>query len=222
MRRNLRYVLAAAVALILGATFAQTYARLAIPYYEVVTAAIANLYPWQVLDLSVVRDRSNPGASLRMTGEVRRSREDLAPAARVIVDVQVGEVIETPVVFWAVVFAWPMTTLRRRLTCVAVGIPIFLLLEAATTGCQLVHSMADASAMLAGEADPLTAWERWSRFLEAGGRFALELCAAVFTVALSRLHARRPASPLQADGSRTGAASCARVSFQTHCARQAR
>jgi hypothetical protein len=33
MRRNLRYVLAATVALILGATFAETYARLAIPYH---------------------------------------------------------------------------------------------------------------------------------------------------------------------------------------------
>jgi hypothetical protein len=123
--------------------------------------------------------------------EVRRSQDDLEPAARVIIHVQVGEVIETPVVFWAVVFVWPMATLRRRLVCVAVGIPMFLVLEAATTGCQLVHSMADASAMLAGEADPLTAWERWSRFLEAGGRCALELCAALLTVASSSWIARQ-------------------------------
>jgi hypothetical protein len=206
MRRNLRYVLAATVALILGATFAETYARLAIPYYEVVTSVIADLHPWRVLDLSLDRGRSNPGASLRMTGEVRRSRDDLEPAARVIIDVQVGEVIETPVVFWAVVFVWPMTTLRRRLVCVAVGIPMFLVLEAATTGCQLVHSMADASAMLAGEADPLTAWERWSRFLEAGGRFALELCAAVLTVALSAA-----ATPLEAVHSKLSSASKRRL-----------
>lgn len=185
MRRNLRYVLAAAAALIIGATCAETYARLATPYYEVVTSAIADLHPWRVLHLSVNRDRSNPGASLRMTGEVRRSREDPTPAARVIVRVQVGEVIEAPVVFWTVVLVWPMTTLRRRLVCIAIGIPMFLVLEAVTTGCQLVHSMADASAMLAGEVDPVTVWERWSRFLEAGGRFALELCAALLTVAVS-------------------------------------
>jgi hypothetical protein len=59
---------------------------------------------------------------------------------------------------------------------------VFLALEAATTGCQLLHSMAEASAILAGE-DPVTFWERWSRFLEAGGRFVLEVATALVTVA---------------------------------------
>jgi hypothetical protein len=83
-----------------------------------------------------------------------------------------------------------MATPRRRLACLALGIPVFLALEASTTGCQLVHSMAQASAMLAGEPDPLTAWERWSRFLEAGGRFALEVCSALSLIALSGVVAR--------------------------------
>jgi hypothetical protein len=38
--------------------------------------------------------------------------------------------------------------------------------------------------MLAG-ADPLTVCERWSRFLEAGGSFALEIGAALTVVALA-------------------------------------
>jgi hypothetical protein len=185
MRHKLRYALAAAIALTVGTMFTETYARLAIPYYNVVIAVIADMHPWRIVDLSVQHDRSTPNASLRMTGEVRRRREDFEPAGRVISRVNVGEVVETPVVFWTIVLVWPMATLRRRLFCVAVSIPVFLVLEAATTGCQLVHSMAEASAMLAGEVDPVTAWEQWSRFLEAGGRFALELCAAVLAVALS-------------------------------------
>jgi hypothetical protein len=67
--------------------------------------------------------------------------------------------VETPVLFGTVVPVWPMATLRRRLVCVAVGIAVFLVLEAATTGCQLVHSMAEASAILAGEVHPLAAWD---------------------------------------------------------------
>jgi hypothetical protein len=191
MRRNLSWVLTAVVALTVGATSAEAYARLAVPYYDVVTTAIADLHPWRVLNLAVDRDGSKPGASLRMTGEVRRLREDPAPAALVSSHVEVGEVVETPVVFWGLLLAWPMATLRRRLIGVALGIPVFLMLEAATTGCQLVHSMAEASALLAGETNPLTAWERWSRFLEAGGRFALELCAALLTLKLSAAETAR-------------------------------
>lgn len=185
MQRNLRFVLTAVVALTIGATGAEAYTRLAIPYYNLVTATIADFHPWRILNLAVVRDESKPDAALRMTGEVRHRREDPAPAAQVITYVQVGEVVETPVVFWSVLLGWPMATLRRRLICIALGIPMFLALEAATTACQLVHSMAEASALLAGETDPLTAWERWSRFLEAGGRFALELCAALLTVVVA-------------------------------------
>jgi len=191
MRRNVRYVVAAAVALMIGTKYAETYTRLAIPYFAVVTAVIANQHPWRVLDFSVGRYPPDPGVSLRMTGEVRRTREDLVPAAQVVVHQQVGEVVETPIVFWTLVLAWPMATLRRRLICVAAGIPVFLFLETATTGCQLMSAMADASAILAGEADPQTAWERWSRFLEAGGHFALALCAALLTVALSAAATRR-------------------------------
>jgi hypothetical protein len=76
---------------------------------------------------------------------------------------------------------------RGLLIRLGAGIPVFLVLEAATTGCQLVHSMAQASAILAGQPDPLTVWERWSRFLEAGGRFALEVGAALITVTAVRM-----------------------------------
>lgn len=191
MRRNVRYVVAAAVALMIGTMYAEAYARLAIPYFAVVTAVIANQHPWRVLDFSVGRYPPDPGVSLRMTGEVRRTREDPAPAAQAVVQEQVGEVVETPIVFWTVVLAWPMATLRRRLICIAAGIPVFLVLETATAGCQLMYAMADASAILAGEADPQTAWGHWSLFLEAGGHFALALCAALLTVAVSRKLAGR-------------------------------
>ena len=99
--------------------------------------------------------------------------------------VQVGEAIETPVIFWCLLLAWPAQTVRQRLTRLAVGIPVFLALEGVTTACQLVYSLARASAILAGEESPLTLWDRWSRFLEAGGRFVVEVSAALITVGVA-------------------------------------
>ena len=96
-----------------------------------------------------------------------------------------GEVIETPLVFWTLVLLWPARTARQRVWRVAAGLPLFLALEAVTTGCQLVHPLAEASALLAGEQDPITVWEYWSRFLEAGGRFGLEVAAALLAVGIT-------------------------------------
>jgi hypothetical protein len=137
-----------------------------------------------VVSVEVVRDPSSHSAVLRLTGEVRQHRDDVRPLAVVLSSAQVGEVIETPMVYWTLLLMWPATTRGWRLRSLALGIPVFLALEAVTTPIQLVYSMARATAILAGE-DPLTIWERWSRFLEPGGRFALETVAAFVTVALT-------------------------------------
>jgi hypothetical protein len=185
MRKRIewRWPLAAILALTVGATCAESYARLAVPYYTVATTVIAHFHPWRIVSLGVAQDDSSHGSVLRLTGEVRRYRNDPLPAAIVVNRVQVGEAIETPVVFWTLLLVWPAETLRQRLARLAIGVPVFLALEGVTTACQLVYSMARASAILAGEINPLTLWERWSRFLEAGGRFVLELTAALLTVA---------------------------------------
>jgi hypothetical protein len=183
MRPEWTWALAAAAAFTIGATCGEGYARLARPYYARVCSLIAQRHPWTVLDLKVTQDNREHSAVLRLTGEVRRHREDPRPGALVVSRIQVGEAVEAPVVFWTVVIVWPALSWRQRLLRVALGIPFFLGLEAATTGVQLIHSMPQASAILAGNDEPLTAWERWSRFLEAGGRFVLELTAALVTVA---------------------------------------
>jgi hypothetical protein len=46
--------------------------------------------------------------------------------------------------------------------------------------------MAQASAMLAGDSDPVTPWDRWSRFLEAGGQFVLAFGSAILVAAMTR------------------------------------
>jgi hypothetical protein len=63
-----------------------------------------------------------------------------------------------------------------------IGVLVFLCLEAVTTPVQLVDGMASASATLAGH-DGATAWDYWSRFLEADGRFVLEVVTALLTIA---------------------------------------
>ena len=184
MRREWRWALAALIALVVGAACAEPYARFALPYYRAVVTAIARFHPWSVVSVEVVQDSSSHSAVLQLTGEVRQHRGDPRPLALITSSAQVGEVIETPVVYWTLLLMWPAATRRSRLRVLALGITVFLALETVTTPIQLVYSMARASAILAGES-PLTLWERWSRFLEAGGRFALETGAAFVTVALA-------------------------------------
>jgi hypothetical protein len=194
MRREWGWAITAALALTIGVTCAAGYARLALPYYTAVTSLIADFYPWRVVSLAVTPDPSSHGMVLRLSGEVRRHRDDAFAAAMVVNRVQVGEAIETPVIFWGLLLAWPALNVRQRFIRLAVGVPVFLALEGVTTACQLVYSMAQASAMLAGEENPLSLWERWSRFLEAGGRFVVEVSAALITVGVTSSTRRHVAS----------------------------
>jgi hypothetical protein len=178
---------AAVAALAIGATFAEPYGRVAAPYYAAVDRLFAAGHPWTIVSVEVKPGVRSPSPELQLVGEVRRRPEDPRAAGRIISHVQVGEVVETPVVYWTLVLVWPARFMRQRLLSVAVGLPIFLGLEAITTAIQLMHSMAEVTATLAGEVNPLTLWERWSRFLEAGGRFAVEVGAALLTVAIVRV-----------------------------------
>jgi hypothetical protein len=203
MRRELRWALAASAALGLGVTFAEPYARLAAPYYAAVARLVAADHPWKVTSVDVRPGKSRLSAELQLGALIRRRREDPAPSARVIGRVQVGEVVETPVVFWTLVLMWPAGARRDRALRLVAAVPVFLGLEALTTVAQLMLPMAQASAILGGDSDPVTAWDHWSRFLEAGGRFMIEVCAALLPIALlpRRRDPRHP--PADADSAVT-------------------
>jgi hypothetical protein len=192
VRREWRWVIAAVAALTLGVTCAEAYAQLAAPYYAAVDRLIAAMQPWTIEELVVTRDPKSPGMVLRLTGEIRRQRDDSRPAAMVVSRVQVGEAIETPLVFLTLILVWPAATSRERLLRLAVGLPVWLSLEAITTAVQLLHPMAEAAAILSGDDNPLTPWERWSRFLESGGRFVLAFVAALLALTLTQRLSRRP------------------------------
>jgi len=185
-RRELVWAFGAALALILGAACAQRYARLTIPFNTAVTGLIAELYPWKVREIRLSGDAGH-GSVLVLTGEVRQHRDDPLPSAIVESRLHAGEAVEVPVVFWTVVLMWPVRSWRHYLLRIVLGVPVFLSLETTIVACQLLHPLAEASAVLAGQRDPLTPWERWSRFLEAGGRFVLEATAAMLTVASAGL-----------------------------------
>jgi hypothetical protein len=196
MRPEGRFALVAAAALASGALLAEPYARLAAPYYAAVDRLLAAQHAWTIEQVAVAPDPGGRGSVLRLVGEVRRQRGDAGPAALVTTRVQVGEAIETPLVFWTLLLAWPAASGRQRWLCLALGAAMFLVLEAATTGVQLMHSLAEAAAMLehgsrAQADEPLTLWERWSRFLEAGGSFVLAVAAALATLALANSVAPR-------------------------------
>jgi hypothetical protein len=145
-------------------------------------SAVARWHAWKITQVVTVLDESTHSSVVRLTGEVRRSRYDSQPAALIVSAVQVGEAIETPLVFWTVVLLWPAPSMRRRLLRLMLAIPVFLGLEVVTTTCQLLHPLAEASALLSGARDPVTMWEQWSRFLESGGLFAVEVTAALLAI----------------------------------------
>lgn len=190
MRPEWRWVVAAVAALSVGAFGAPHYARLAAPYYRVAAAFIAQGHPWTMTGVDVAHDTSRPGMFVHLRGEVRATQNAERPAAALVTRVQVGAVVEAPVIFWTLLFVWPAASAYLRLAFLACGIPVFLGLEAATTVAQLLNGFAEASAVLAGDSNPLTAWERWSRFIESGGRDVLAVCAALLTVAMASRLAR--------------------------------
>jgi hypothetical protein len=204
MRPEWRWALFAAAALAVGAGTAERYCGFAAPYYTLAARWIALGHPWEVSKIEVVKSTSGPGMMLRLTGIVR---DDFGrPAARLVSKLQVAAVVMSPIVYWTLLLAWPVRSLRERLAALAIGIPLFLCLEAATTVCQLLNSLAYASAVLSGDRTPVTWWEHWSRFLEAGGRIAMALIAAIFAVTWSR-----PVSSSAAARARNGIpALCAR------------
>jgi hypothetical protein len=194
VRPEVRWGLAAAAALGLGVTLAPQYAEIAAPYYAGVAHLMAANHPWDVEAVGVGPGKSNLSAELQLRGYVRRHREDPAPAARVVGRVQIGEAIETPLLFWSVLLLWPATSQGRRVARFVVGVPVWLGLEAITTASQLLLPMAQASAILAGGNDALTVWDRWSRFLEGGGQFAV-VCGCGIIVAAATNRRRVPEPP---------------------------
>jgi hypothetical protein len=183
VRPEFRWPLAAAAAFGLGILFAQDYARVAAPYYAAVDRLIAAGRPWDITSVAVRPGKSNLSAELQLWAFVRRHQDDPHPAAKVVGHVQVGEVVETPMVFWTLLIAWPAVSARQRVLRLLLGIPVFLLVEAITTATQLIPPMAQASAMLGGDGNPVTGWDYWSRFLEAGGQFVVVCSAAIIVVA---------------------------------------
>jgi len=192
MKRELRWLAIALSMLALGVLCARPYARLASPFYALAARMIAHGRPWTISSVEVARGNSSPGAILRMSGTVSERKNDAVPGARLVSKLQVA-----PVIFWTLLVAWPAASVRR-LALIGIAVPIFVGLEVATTVCQLIGPFAYASAVLAGDADPVTWWERWSRFLEAGGRVGLAFVAALATIGIaqwiSRLRAHQVAA----------------------------
>jgi hypothetical protein len=170
-----------------GALGAETYVRGTSPCYEALAALIARGHPWTLTGSDVAADAAHPGLFLRLHGDVRVDLRAKQPAAHVIGRVQVGAAIEGPLVFWTVLLAWPRAARGRRVAMLVCGLPMFVILETGTTACQLLAGFAQASAMIAGDRDPLTLWERWSRLIESGGRDVLAVLAALLTVMLARV-----------------------------------
>jgi len=172
------------LALASGAFLERPYLACMTPIYAAASTVIARLNAWTVLDVQTTADPHSPGRVLRLRGLVA-NRSAPSQSALIISRLQVGAPLETLVVFWALLVACSLSSRRRLLLSIALGVPVFLGIEAAMTVSQLVGPLASAPQLLAGAAEPMTPWEHWSRFLEAGGRVAVGITAALMTAALT-------------------------------------
>jgi hypothetical protein len=151
------------------------------PFDAVVARLLFLGEPWTVAGLEVVGGDTAGASVLQLRAEVRRSAADTDPAARVRTQLQVGAVAETPLLFFSLLLIWPSRSWQWRLMAMGLAAPVWLLLQALATTLPLADDVFTAAAILAGAHDPLTALERWSRFLESGGRIALAISAALLT-----------------------------------------
>jgi len=143
-------------------------------------------HPWEIVAVDVVPNDLGPGSVLKMVANVRRTPADIMPAADTVARVHVGEVVAGPLVFWTLLLMWPARRITLRLCRVIVGFAVFALAEGLTTAVQLMHDLPAISEMLEGVPDPFTPWERWSRFLEGGGHFVIDVCGVVVTLWIAR------------------------------------
>jgi len=196
MKLQWRLLIGGLIALFLGAVGADLYARVAVPYYWAVARLIAAAHQWRIVSIDVTGDSNGYGDVLQLTGAISRSAAAAQPDAVLINAIQIGAVVETPVVFWCFLALWPLRSHKERLGLLGLGIPVYLCLEAVTTVCQLVGPLAFGSAVLSGHQDTSTIWERWLRILEDGGRIVVALAAAMLVVGLWRfIQGLRTAGP---------------------------
>jgi hypothetical protein len=185
-RASGRWVVIILSGLWLGSQGASLYAQRMAPIFAAVAGVIAQFHPWKITSVVVIPSEQHVGNVLRLTGEVYQNRGDSQPAAIVNDDLSVGAAIETPLVFWSLVLGWPARTMRQYVIRLAIAVPTFCGLLLSTTMVQLMWYFADVSAVLAGDPAPRTLWALWSRCLESGGRFALEISSALLCVALAQ------------------------------------
>lgn len=175
--------LTVAALLMLCALLATPYARAVAPFYGAIAGWWCPQDDSQMLSLKVVRDDLSPATSLRLVAAVRGARSHYRQAI-VVSRVQVGAVAETLLMFWMPLLLWPMP-LRRRLWTLVLALPLFATVDACMTVGQLLAPIAQTAADLMDGAQTITAWTHWSQFLEQGGRFVCEVCAALMVIAVA-------------------------------------
>ena len=183
IRPDWRILCAALITVAVGSIAAPAYLRRVAPCYLSAARLIARGEPWQIVDVAVEPSTDKPGmiqqlSALVSGGDARHTRH-----AQLLGKVHAGAAIEPLLTFWLVLLAWPAVSAKQRWVRILMGAPVFILTDAATTIVSLMHALPWAQNTLAGLPDVPTGWDRWVDFLEAGGRFAISVSAALLTIA---------------------------------------
>ncbi len=178
MKRYLRPALVLAAMLAIGAVCSGSYLRAIEPLCARLIDSIAKAEHWQA---AVSVDRGVRGTTLRLASIVRHAGK----SAVVIATVTAGAVMQIVVTFWGVLLATRCASWRARIATTAAGIPICISLTVIAATGQLLAPSYGALAVLQGRADTATSWDYASDFLEAGGRTALSIAAALIVAAMA-------------------------------------
>ena len=197
MRRDGRWLCALLFSVAIASVAAPYYAHLAAPAWQAVARLTALGQPWRITGIEVTPSPDGPGTIVALTAIVTDAQADRTASARVTGKITTGAAIEPALVFWLLVLAWPAAHGRERWLRFAIGVPVFIAVDTATTVLALTHALPWATQVIAGAGDGDTAWDRWAAFLEAGGRFAVVTAVALVTIAtvamLGRWLGERPA-----------------------------
>ena len=186
-----RSLLLIAVLVALAPWTAAPYARLVAPFHALAGAIVGRYAGWEVVKTAVEDTPGQHGRALALTADLYRRPSDRTAAARVVGRVTVGGVVEGPLVYLGLLALWPVRDWRERARLLCLALPGLAVIELLTTLPELLHTLPSVVGEIAGLPQAYTPWDRWTELLSGGGRFAIEVSAALLAIAVIRPAGRR-------------------------------
>ena len=190
MRTERRGTVAALLLGAAGIVGASTYAGWTVPLHRVAAAWAAQSCACRIANVSVVQPGAGSTSALQLTAVVTEGPADSIPVAVVANRVNVGGIVQVPIVLLGLLLAWPAHARRDCAVRGALALLALPLLELLTTGSQLVAPLWALGAEM--QLRSVHGWMTgWTQFIESGGRIAVTAAIALLIISGSGSAAAR-------------------------------